>query len=289
MQPFPYQGSKRVIADAVVGLLPATCSTLIEPFAGSAAVSLVARSMASTEHIVLNDLNKPLIELWRAILCDPEALAKKYEQLFNSGVADPAGNYLAVRDQFNATHRPELLLYLLYRCVKSAVRYNTAGEFNQSADKRRLGAKPSVVARNLAGAAALLDGATVLRSVDYSSVLQIATPEDVVYLDPPYQGTSGQRNQRYVSGIDFGAFVLALRALHVRNIPYLLSYDGRTGTKTYGQALPEDLGLVRVDVDAGPSTQATLLGRSERTIEALFISPALQHLLGPKGHALVAS
>jgi DNA adenine methylase len=61
----------------------------------------------------------------------------------------------------------------------------------------------------------------------------------------------------------------------MRNISFILSYDGRTGNKKFGQDLPEDLGLMQVELDAGRSSQATLLGRADRTYESLYLSLAL--------------
>jgi hypothetical protein len=56
---------------------------------------------------------------------------------------------------------------------------------------------------------------------------------------------------------------------------YLVSYDGRTGGKTHGRRLPPSLGLQLVELDAGRSSQSTLLGRAEKTVESLYLSPAL--------------
>ena len=55
----------------------------------------------------------------------------------------------------------------------------------------------------------------------------------------------------------------------------VVSYDGRTGEKTYGEPLPRSLNLVHIEVHAGRSTQATLLGRDHDTYESLYLSPAL--------------
>ena len=44
--------------------------------------------------------------------------------------------------EWGETGKPDLLLYLLARCVKAAVRYNASGEFNQSPDNRRRGMPP---------------------------------------------------------------------------------------------------------------------------------------------------
>ena len=43
----------------------------------------------------------------------------------------------------------------------------------------------------------------------------------------------------------------------------------------HGRPLPVRLGLQLVELDAGRSSQATLLGRDEITVESLYISPAL--------------
>jgi DNA adenine methylase len=48
-----------------------------------------------------------------------------------------------------------------------------------------------------------------------------------------------------------------------------------TGTKAYGPALPDELGMTRLLLHAGRSSQATLNGRTEATIESLYLSPGL--------------
>jgi len=42
--------------------------------------------------------------------------------------------------------------------------------------------------------------------------------------------------------------------------------------KSYGQNLPDELGMYRLEVEAGRSTQATLLGRDDITIESVYLS-----------------
>ena len=93
-----------------------------------------------------------------------------------------------VRDEFNTTHEPRHLLYLLARIVKGSVRYSTNGRFNQSPDNRRSGMRPTMMRDNLLGVAALLGGRTKTTATDFRRVVSEAGPEDLVYLDPPYQG-----------------------------------------------------------------------------------------------------
>jgi DNA adenine methylase len=102
-------------------------------------------------------------------------------------------------------------------------------------------------------------------------------------MDPPYQGVCGNRDARYFSGIDYPGFVAALDELNSRNIAYIVSYDGRREEKTFGESLPATLELTHIEIEAGTSSQATLLGRKEVTYESLYLSRALTRRLRSNG------
>lgn len=273
--PIPYQGSKRRLAPAIVAYVPHATARLIEPFAGSAAVSLMAALHGKAAAFILNDANAPLMQLWSAIVHAPHALADAYAELWHAQAGRERVFYDEIRAAFNRSQEPHYLLFLLARCVKAAVRYNRAGAFNQSADHRRRGAHPATMRRHLGGAAALLRDRATLMAGDFRAALDQATPDDVVYLDPPYQGVSGGRDQRYINGLTLQALIEALHDLHARGIAYMFSYDGRTGSKRFGAQLPAALELHHLQLYAGRSTQATLLGRAAHTFESFYLSPAL--------------
>ena len=273
--PIPYQGSKRNLASKILRYFPAQVNTLCEPFAGSAAITIAAAANALATRYHLNDLNKPLMDLWREIIESPEDIAAKYRHLWLEQAGDPRAYYLKVRDEFNKSGRPDRFLYLLARCVKASVRYNSRGEFNQSADNRRKGMKPETMRRQVLGASLLLRGKTKITALDYRDVLREITPDDLVYMDPPYQGVCRNRDPRYFEAVDVSEFVEILDVLNRRSIRYLVSYDGRTGDKVYGETLPRELGLTLIELYAGRSSQATLLGRNDITIESLYLSPTL--------------
>jgi DNA adenine methylase len=277
--PIPYQGSKRHLAPAILEYFPKDVATLIEPFAGSAAITLAAAARKLAERYVIADLNEPLVELWRAILESPERLARQYETLWRAQHDDRRKYYDSVREDFNRTGKPDRFLYLLARCVKASVRYNADGEFNQSPDNRRMGALPETMRRHILGASQLLRGKTTCLAGDYRDIVARATRDDLVYLDPPYQGVCGERDPRYLQGVLFHEFVEMLEVLNLRDIKYIVSYDGRTGARVHGRILPVNLRLGHVELPAGRSSQATLLGRAELTFESLYLSPALAESL----------
>lgn len=274
-QPFQYQGSKRALAALILRYLPSKMTRLVEPFCGSAAVSIATAVRGGTREFWLNDFNKPLAELLALIINNPKELAKYYGELWRADHADALEHYYQVRESFNRNHDSRLLLYLLARCVKGAVRYNAEGLFNQSPDKRRLGTQPETMKQNIAAISALLRGKTIVTSLSYADVLANVQPADVVYMDPPYQGVCGERDSRYFAGIAYDGFVTELEALNRKFIRYLVSYDGRLGNRSYGKPLPAKLNLTLVEIEAGRSSQATLLGRDEMTVESLYLSPAL--------------
>lgn len=279
-QPFPYQGSKRRLAREIAACIPPRTKRVVEPFVGSAAVSLTVARLGRTQQLFFGDAHRPLMDLWRTIVNDPRGLADKYETLWRDQTGQEREYYDWVREQFNDSGEPHFFLYLLARCVKAAVRYNGSGKFNNSPDNRRLGMRPATMRRNILDVSALLRGRVQLACQDYRETLARASTHDIVYMDPPYQGVSNTRDHRYCGGVTFESFVASLDQLNRRGIPYLVSYDGRTGDRVHGAPLPSALNLLRFDVHAGRSTQATLLGRTDATIESLYLSSSLMARLG---------
>ena len=273
--PIPYQGSKRNLADQILRMFPDNFDNLIEPFAGSAAITIASAYYFKANRFIINDINQPLISLWDTIINNPKSMVKSYHDIWHGQHGNEEEYYYQIRDKFNDTKQPEYLLFLLAKCVKAAVRYNAQGGFNQSPDKRRLGRNPQMMRDDILRVSQLLKGKTECYSQDYQNILDLATDNDLVYMDPPYQGTGLNGGFNYAGNIEFDNFVVSLFDLNNRNVPFILSYDGRTGNKTYGNPLPDNLNLTKIEINAGRSSQATLLSRNEITYEAVFLSPAL--------------
>jgi DNA adenine methylase len=106
---------------------------------------------------------------------------------------------------------------------------------------------------------------------DFLELFRNSEPGDFFYLDPPYQGTSEGRDSRYIGGVTRGRIIEGLTLLNERGTPFILSYDGSCGDRTYGDRLPNKLAS-RVLLDVGRSSQATLNGDDHVTIESLYIS-----------------
>lgn len=274
-----YQGSKRILAPQILKYIPHKFNRLIEPFAGMAAVTIAVARLRRADRYILNDLNTPLISVLQSVIETPEALLNEYSEVWNDQFLYEKGSvahFYKVRDDFNNGNKSAAnMLYLVARCVKGSVRYGSNGDFNQSPDKRRYGTNPKTLKTNIMLISQWLKGKTDFYSKDYKEILDMAQPGDIVYMDPPYQGVSMNRDSRYIAGVDFDDFVNAVDKLNQRNIDFLISYDGRCGNKQYGKDLPEHLKLYKVMLQAGLSSQSLLLGHKEATLEALYISTGL--------------
>lgn len=274
--PVPYQGSKRALAPRIGAFVPRDAGVWFEPFAGSAAMTLWALQARVARRYVIADVLAPIAHLWQAIIEAPAATAARYAQVWQGQRPGDHDYFNAVRARYNADADPVDLLYLICRCVKNAVRFNAAGHFTQSVDRRRLGMRPERMAAAIAAASRLMRGRTEVRSGDWLTTTADAGPCDFVYLDPPYLGTTVGRDRRYVRQLQQADLIDGLERLLARRVRFMLSYDGMTGNRTYGAPLPDGLGLTRLLLDAGSSAQATLSGRSERTVESLYLSPGLR-------------
>jgi len=210
------------------------------------------------------------------IINEPAKIANQYEVLWKAQLGQERAFYDQVRAQSNQTYRPDLFLYLLARCVKASVRYNSNGDFNQGPDNRRKGRHPDSMRKEILAVSRLMKNRTTITSRNYADILETVEPSStLIYMDPPYQGTSRGRDSRYCNGVEMAELVDFMMELNAKNIMFLLSYDGRKGAKNYGEKLPETLDLHRMEIEAGRSTQSTLLGKRDITYESLYLSPAL--------------
>lgn len=276
--PLPYQGSKRLLAPLIARHVPAGIQVWFEPFAGSAAMTLYAAQHGLAKRFVLGDSLGSIAELWRGVVQRPQETAARYSAVWSGQSAGDADYFNRVRTRYNRERDPVDLLYLICRCVKNAVRFNASGEFTQSVDRRRLGMRPDRMRAAILGASQLLAGRVEFRHGDWLHTCADAGARDFVYLDPPYLGTTIGRDKRYHRQLAQDDLVGGLEQLRARGVRFALSYDGSTGGRQYGPPLPAHLGLTQLLIEAGRSSQATLAGRNECTVESLYLSPGIAAL-----------
>ena len=275
IQPIPYQGSKRALAPRICSLFPKKIETLYEPFAGSAAVTLFAATHNLADNFIIGDCYGPLATLWKLIIENPSEVSERYTEIWNDQFDVGSSHFNDVRSQYNENRDPVLLLYLIARCVKNAVRFNKDGKFSQSADKRRTGMKPDRLTRTVHAVSKLLKGRTTVFHGDFLHCIDGSSSNDLIYMDPPYHGTTYGTDKRYAAGLERERLIEGLHNLDIQSIPYILSYDGQMGDKVYGEPLPLTVNADHLAIHAGRSSQATISGKHAETIESLYVSRSL--------------
>ncbi len=273
--PIPYQGSKRKLASTIGLYFPPTIGTFYEPFAGSAAMTIYAAFNQRAARFVIADSLDPLVTLLRAMVESPETTASRYRAVWLGQKTGDSEYFNRIRQRYNERRDHVDLLYLICRCVKNSVRFSKYGRFTQSADKRRLGMHPKRMETAILGTSSILRGRVEFRVGDWLDTTADAGSTDFLYMDPPYSGTSVGRDKRYHQQMRRDDLITGLRSLRARDIRFALSYDGATGGRRYGPPLPKDLGLTQLLIQAGRSSQATLNGRKEETLESLYLTPEL--------------
>jgi len=271
-----YQGSKRLLAPQILQYMPHKFNRLFEPFSGMAAITIAAAKENRAKKYYINDINEPIVSILQTAIDSPAVLIENYTKIWTEQFSHTGGHlehFYYIRDRFNDSEQtPANMLYLLARCVKGSIRYGKNGNFNQSPDKRRHGTNPKNIKDNVYAISSILKGKAIFSALDYRKIFEIAEPGDLIYMDPPYQGVSNTRDNRYFSGIGFEEFSESIAILNKKNIDYIISYDGECGGKEYGNDLPENLNCTKILLNAGISSQATLLGKKDTTYESLYVS-----------------
>lgn len=175
-----WAGSKHKILERVLHHLPKD-GRLIEPFAGSAVVSL----NSGHKKVILNDLNEDLVGLFAAIKEDCEGFIKLAKTYF-----EPRYNceeeYYRLRELFNKTREPRLraalFLYLNRHGYNGLARYNRSGMLNVPFGRYK---RPYFPTKELLAMHQLMRRATVTCG-NFVQAMRKARKGDVVYCDPPY-------------------------------------------------------------------------------------------------------
>jgi DNA adenine methylase len=172
-----WAGGKRWLATRYSHLVPDKYNTYIEPFLGSAAMFFALQPRRA----VLSDLNRELIEAYRAIRSDWKAVAKALKK---HHVLHSRDHYYRVRSDAtrSVTNRAAKLIYLNRTCWNGLYRVNKRGEFNVPIGTKTRVCLPTDDFERIHK----LLGPVRLVSCDFERVIETASAGDLVFADPPY-------------------------------------------------------------------------------------------------------
>jgi DNA adenine methylase len=179
-------GGKRKLVPEILKVLPPSFNTYHEPFAGGMALFFALQPKKA----VLSDLNDKLINVYKVIRDDVEALVKKLKRYRNESEF-----YYKVRarnfDVGTPVERAADYIYVNKVCFNGLFRENLSGQFNVPFGKYD---NPTICDEvNLRLVSQALKSVTLLHA---SFAKRMLTPKagDLVYADPPYLPISKTSN-----------------------------------------------------------------------------------------------
>lgn len=177
-----WAGGKQALADRLIRYFPGNFARYYELFIGGASVFLTLQP----ERAVIGDRNDWLLDTYNAIRTDHRRVAEYLDEMVNTkaeferirkippGTLDPA-------------RRAAQLVYLNKTCFRGLFRVNRKGQFNVpygAYDRRYYDPENlELVARCLA--------VVEIRYGDFELSLADVTPDDFIYMDPPYYKQGG--------------------------------------------------------------------------------------------------
>ncbi len=259
-----WSGSKRVVATQLAEFfLPAR--TYYEPFVGGG--SMIPFSKANRG--VAGDIIPELISLWNEIKENPEKVSSEYAKRWKRLQSEGYKVYYEVRDTFNATKDPMDFLFLTRTCLNGMIRYNSAGEFNNSLHLTRPGIAPARLSAIISQWHQYIRKFQFL-NVDYRECLSEVKTGDFVFLDPPYGGTKSRYTQTPFSLDDFYS---TLDKLNSKGVFWMLTFDGSAGERTYSYAPPEELYKYSFHVKTGKSAFRKVIDKVQEDIhESVYLN-----------------
>ncbi|HFM1320036.1 TPA: DNA adenine methylase [Escherichia coli] len=178
-----WAGNKTAIMSELKKHLP-DGPRLVEPFAGSCAV------MMETDypHYLVADINPDLINLYQVIKEDVISFIHLVERIFSKFTTEE--DYYKCRQFFNTVplepiEKAAYFLFLNRHCYRGLCRYNQRGLFNVPYGNYK---KPYLPVDEIRTFAEKAVRATFI-CASYYETLAMLQAGDVVYCDPPYNGT----------------------------------------------------------------------------------------------------
>jgi len=190
-QPFlKWAGGKRQLLSIIRDYYPRSYNHYYEPFVGAGAVFLSLQSKKAT----INDLNRELINCYRVIKTDPEAL---YVLCQERKKRNNKEHFYSLRDldrtdtfqELPPVERAARIIYLNKTCFNGLFRVNSQGQFNVPYGDY---SNPTIIdhAVLLAVSTYLNENQVTILEGDYAHAVAGARKGSFVYFDPPYHPLS---------------------------------------------------------------------------------------------------
>lgn len=227
-----YAGSKRRSLPYIIQFFPSPeliTGRFVDPFLGGGVVFFTL----SPNQALLSDINRELIDLYRAIRQDPYKVWEIFAAYPSTKLA-----YYDIRntkvDQLDLISRAARTLYLNRTCFKGWWRYNANGQFNvgYGGQERRW----AISQNHLVVVSHKLENA-LLQDGDFESVVDSCQAGDFIFADPPYQpGEREMSHEHYVYNQfchnDYKRLAASLQRASVRGVQWAVTTSSHSDILT---------------------------------------------------------
>lgn len=214
-----YQGGKYRLINQLLPLFPKEFNNFIDIFCGSGVVATnhYLEGYNDTEEYLLNDINKPLMELIQYISeCQIEEFIEEVEEIIKSySLSDTYTHsydyynadsskglssvnkegYLKLRNDFNHSNHLRNHYAMFYTLIvfgfNNQIRFNRKGEFNLPVGKRDFNKNMRI--KLIDFAKVIQSDNFVISSQDFRNISY--HKNDFIYLDPPYSIATATYNE----------------------------------------------------------------------------------------------
>jgi DNA adenine methylase len=195
-----WAGGKSRSLPHILAELPDRIDTYYEPFIGGAAVFFALAARGRFRRAVLNDRNKALIDVYKGIQKDVDAVIEVLE-----GYRHSEEEYYRVREldpkDLDLPERAARVIFLNKTGYNGLYRENSKGKFNVPFGRYK---NPRFCDPGTLKAAAEALKGVRLSIGDFAKACKDATSKDAVYFDPPYDPVSKTANFTAYHKEDFG-------------------------------------------------------------------------------------
>lgn len=202
-----WAGGKRRLIKVLDACLPPDFETqqnitYVEPFVGGGAMLFhMLDKYANIKRVIINDINKYLIEVYHAVKTNPNTIIKELKKLNDSYISldseSRAKFYYNIRSEYNKrliqgnineidTRRVSLFLFLNKTCFNGLYRVNRNGEFNVPHGRY---VRPKIYDEDAIKKCSKLLKRVEILNGDFEGVLKYIKNDKRIfmYLDPPYR------------------------------------------------------------------------------------------------------
>jgi len=176
-----WAGGKRTSLPMINKAIGWVDGRLIEPFVGSAVVSLNIEAFG----YILADLNEDLINLYNFVRGEGDEFIHYCESFFTDA-NNTEGIYYALRQEFNLAKNPRqraaLFVYLNRHSFNGLCRFNSSGFYNVPYGKYKRVRFPLKEMKFFSQKVNISE----VYCQGFEDTIALAKPDDIVYCDPPY-------------------------------------------------------------------------------------------------------